>query len=338
MRRAAGIEAGGRLVEEEELRVADERDAEVEPALLPARQGLHPRAGLLLEADELDHLVDIAGLRVVPGEHPVYLTHRQRRRHVRRLQDDPDPLAQRRAAMLGVDAEHRHVAAVAGAVPLENLDRRRLTGAVRPEQAEHLALLDGEADAADGFDLAVALAQLAHRKSRNGAHPVSSSSAMPATGNPGSRPSTASAISEQSGWWPTVAIGPALVGERGDQGRSSRARHERLLDAHRRSGLPRDLGPGLPGAEKRAREDEPRRFRESGKPRTESLRLLDSLGGQLAQLVRLPGHGLGMPAEVDAHDRRIGVTHDSSVCNGFPPDETGLLGEPMRRQDAKSQR
>ena len=54
------VEAGGRLVEEEELRVADERDAEVEPALLPARQRLHPRARLLLETDERDHLVDVA--------------------------------------------------------------------------------------------------------------------------------------------------------------------------------------------------------------------------------------------------------------------------------------
>ena len=45
-----------------------------------------------------------------------------------------------------------------------------------------------------------------------------------------------------------------------------------------------------------------------GKPRPESPCLLDSLGGQLAQLVRLPGRGLGMPAEVDAHGRRIGAT------------------------------
>ena len=57
---------------------------------------------------------------------------------------------------------------------------------------------------------------------------------------------------------------------------------------------------------------EPLGFRESGKSRPESFRLLDSLGGQLAQLVRLPGHGLGMPAEVDAHDRRIGVTRAPS--------------------------
>ena len=106
------------------------------------------------------------GLVVVAGEHLVHLADGQRGGQVGRLEHDPDPLAQRRAAVLRIDAEHRHVAAVAGAVALEDLDRRRLAGAVRPEQAEHLALLDGEADAGDGIDLAVALAQLAHRKSR----------------------------------------------------------------------------------------------------------------------------------------------------------------------------
>ena len=57
------VEAGGRLVEEDEVGIADERDAEIEPSLLPARERLHPRVRLLLEPDERDHLVDVARSR-----------------------------------------------------------------------------------------------------------------------------------------------------------------------------------------------------------------------------------------------------------------------------------
>ncbi len=62
-------------------------------------------------------------------------------------------------ALAGVVAEHRDLAAAARAVALEDLDGRRLAGAVRAEQAEHLAALHGDVDAAHGLELAVALAQ-----------------------------------------------------------------------------------------------------------------------------------------------------------------------------------
>ena len=51
------VEAGRRLVEEDELGVADEREGEVEPPELAARERAHARVALLGEADELDHLV-----------------------------------------------------------------------------------------------------------------------------------------------------------------------------------------------------------------------------------------------------------------------------------------
>ena len=86
----------------------------------------------------------------------------------------------------------------------------------------------------------------------------------------------------------------------------------------------RDLGARLAGAEERARQDEPRWCRQSGEPRPESPCLLDSLGGQLAQLVRLPGRRLGMPAEVDAHADRIGGTRARLRCNAAPSAETTI--------------
>jgi len=47
---------------------------------------------------------------------------------------------------LRVDAEHLDGAAVAVAVALEDLDRRRLAGTVRPQQPEDLSRLDREVD------------------------------------------------------------------------------------------------------------------------------------------------------------------------------------------------
>src|SRR5205807_10390573 len=137
-----GVETGGRLVEEDQLRVADERHAEVEPPLLAARQGRHARAALLVETDEPDHLVDVARPAVVAGEHAVDLRDGQVLEQLRLLQDDPDPLAELAARPRGVEAEHAHGAGVRSAAALEELDGRRLAGAARPAPPEHLAPAD----------------------------------------------------------------------------------------------------------------------------------------------------------------------------------------------------
>ena len=145
---ARRVEAGRRLVEEDELGVADERDAEVEPALLAARERLHPRVALLVQADEVDHLVDVARPLVVAGEHPVDLAHVSTGQSSRLLEHDADPLAERALGRARVEAEHADLARVALPVALEDLDRRRLAGAVRAEQAEDLADGHLEVDAA----------------------------------------------------------------------------------------------------------------------------------------------------------------------------------------------
>jgi hypothetical protein len=51
-----GVEAGGRLVEEDQLGVARDAERQVQPAALAARQRGDPRAGLLTEPDEVDDL------------------------------------------------------------------------------------------------------------------------------------------------------------------------------------------------------------------------------------------------------------------------------------------
>src|SRR5258705_108750 len=139
------------LVEEDEIRIAHERDAEVEASLLPARKRLDACIALFVEPDECDHLVDLARVLVVPREHPVRLPDCQIWPELGLLQHDADALAERGGGTLRVEAEDIDVPTVPCAVTLEDLDRRRLPGSVRGEQAEDLTLLDLEADSADGL-------------------------------------------------------------------------------------------------------------------------------------------------------------------------------------------
>ena len=111
---------------------------------------------------------------VEAGEQRKRLAHREQRVELARLQHETEPIAPRARRRRGIDAEHGDVAAGPRAVALEDLDRRGLARAVRPEKAEHLAGRDLEVDAAHGFDRAVTHAEVAHLD--RGTH--SSASAM----------------------------------------------------------------------------------------------------------------------------------------------------------------
>ena len=133
------IEARRRLVEEDQLGIADKREADVQAAALAARQAPRALVGLLLQAHERDDLRDRSWPRVVGRPQLERLAHREVGLRAALLQDHPDPRAPGAIAAGGVDAEHAHVAAVAPAKALEDLDRRRLPGAVGPEEGEDLA-------------------------------------------------------------------------------------------------------------------------------------------------------------------------------------------------------
>ena len=76
---AAGgrVEAGGRLVQEDELWVADEGEREVEAAPLAAGESARERARPGGEADQFDGLVDVARRTVEPGVEGQALAHGQ---------------------------------------------------------------------------------------------------------------------------------------------------------------------------------------------------------------------------------------------------------------------
>src|SRR6185369_14939298 len=126
-------------VQEDELRIPDEREREVEATQLSPRERAHARFALLTETDELDHLAHVSRPLVVAGEELEDLPDGEEGIHGRGLEDDADarPKVAARAGRIG--SEHLHRALVSVPVALEDLDGGRLAGAVRPEEGEHLA-------------------------------------------------------------------------------------------------------------------------------------------------------------------------------------------------------
>jgi hypothetical protein len=156
----ARVEAGGGLVEEQHLGVADQAEREVEAPLLPARERAHARVALVGELDQLQQLVHGARALVPAAVHLEHLGHGELGLEPAGLQHDAEAVAQRALAAGGVGAEHAHRAGVGQAVALEDLDRRGLARAVGAEEAEHLAGGDVEADAADGLRAVVGLVEV----------------------------------------------------------------------------------------------------------------------------------------------------------------------------------
>ena len=151
------IESCRRLVQEQQLWAAHDAEADIQPPLLPAGEGLHPGIGLLRQADQLDHLVNRARRRVVTRVAGQRLAHRQVRLHRQLLQHDPDPGPQPppRPPCSRVNPEHLNPASIPGPEPLENLNRRRLPRAIGPQQGEYLAPRDLKVHARHGTDRAV---------------------------------------------------------------------------------------------------------------------------------------------------------------------------------------
>src|SRR5262249_23480054 len=155
-------ETGGGLVEEQQLRIADERAADRQPLLLPARELADPACPLRLELDEAQHLVDRAPARVERSKKRQGLGDRELLAQLRLLQLDSEARAKRAVAALAPSlAEHLDVAFVGQRESLENLDRGRLAGAVGTEQAEALAPAHVEIEPRDCHDVSVAFHETA---------------------------------------------------------------------------------------------------------------------------------------------------------------------------------
>ena len=166
------IEAGGGLVEEQDLGLVNEPEGDVEAPALASRIGRDLPIGEFGEVEHrgelfrpLAHGVEIPSVEaaledeVLPaGRHVVGAT---------RLADVADPLTHLLRLARDVGAGHARRARVDGQQRREHPERRRLSGSVRSEEAEDLAPTDLEADALDRFDgsfpAAEALAKILRR-------------------------------------------------------------------------------------------------------------------------------------------------------------------------------
>ena len=153
------VEPDGRLVEEQDLRVVQQARGQLAAHALAQREVAHGLVHEVGGAEQLAQLVDAPALgRAVEPvdrrEHPVRLAGRQ-------LEPEQRPLAEQRADPLREplpllprhDAQHPRLAAGGVEDPGEDLDRRRLPGAVRPDVGEPLAGRHVEGEGADGLDL-----------------------------------------------------------------------------------------------------------------------------------------------------------------------------------------
>ena len=134
-----------------QVRVADERQREVEPPPLAAGELARQRVALGVELDQIDQLLDAATRLVVAAVHLDQLSDGQVGLDAAGLQHDPEAFAQPSRPSGRIEAEDADATGVARAVALEDLGDRRLAGAVGAEQAEDLPLRDGEAHSADGL-------------------------------------------------------------------------------------------------------------------------------------------------------------------------------------------
>src|SRR5262249_50934755 len=162
--RGVRIETGSRLVENRDLRAFHQNFGEAEPLAHAARERADAVFGSLREANarervgdpffalafsETDQTRRVA--EVIDGGH--LIVEADGVGHV------ADPTLDRKRLARGVEAEHAHVAAGNVGKPQQHQDRRRLAGAVRPEQPEDLTATDGEGDVIDSEGVAVSLGQ-----------------------------------------------------------------------------------------------------------------------------------------------------------------------------------
>ena len=155
VRAAGGVQAGGRLVEEEDPRPVHERERQVQPALHAARVAADLAVGRVGEADALDQRVAARaalglGHALQRGLELHVLAPGQQRVQRGLLQRGADRRADGRALAHDVVPRDPRRARGGRQQGGEDQDRGRLAGAVGAQEAVDLARLDAQVDAVDG--------------------------------------------------------------------------------------------------------------------------------------------------------------------------------------------
>ena len=170
---APRVEAGGRLVEEQELRRDHEARGDVEPAPHAAGEGLDLAVGRLAEPEGGEQLVRprlrlAAAIAEEPAEEDEILVAGQVLVDRGELPGEADPAAHRVGIGDHVEPEHAGAAAVGLEQRREHAHDRGLAGAVRAQEPVDRAAADDEVDAVDGAVRPEGLDQARRRDRRGG--------------------------------------------------------------------------------------------------------------------------------------------------------------------------
>ena len=176
------LQGRGRLVEDQDVGLVEQRAGDLDQLLLAEAQRGERAVEVDVEADRLEHRLGLAahrpaverdpgGERLAAEEEVLEDVEVGEERQL--LGDDRDPLIGRLAGVaegdpLAVELERP---LIRGGAADDDLDQRRLAGAVGAEQGVHLTRVDLEIDAIEGLDTAIALGEFldgVHRRHLDG--------------------------------------------------------------------------------------------------------------------------------------------------------------------------
>ena len=171
---ADGVERRGRLVEQEQARLADERLRDPEPLLHALRHPVDTAVGGVGERHELEQAAALGGAATRARKPLVQLEHLVRAVPAREA-EELRQIAERRACGARAGARTGNLG-LAFRLPHEtdrDLHERRLAGAVRSEQPEELALADHQIDTFQSLHGPVAFLEAADGESSSHSPSVS---------------------------------------------------------------------------------------------------------------------------------------------------------------------
>jgi hypothetical protein len=155
---AGRIQAGGRLVEEQQLRVAQQRGGDAQPLAHPVRVATHLVALAAGQLHHLQRIVDpLRSVAAVVGSQHLEVLARGDVRIERGRLDEPGHSLERAHARHRVAPEEAHRPLAGADEPQHHAQRRRLAGPVGPQIAIDVAGADGEVHTGDGGQFAIAL-------------------------------------------------------------------------------------------------------------------------------------------------------------------------------------
>jgi hypothetical protein len=154
---AFDVERGGRLVEHEQVGIGDQGDREADALALTAGEFRGPAFAERRRPGEAKHLVHLERMRVERGDHSDELADAQELDQRTGLEHGADEAGLHRLGRRF--PEDGHAARVGSRQAEHHVDRRRLAGAVRPENGHGLTRVDGDIHAAHRPDIPVGLCQ-----------------------------------------------------------------------------------------------------------------------------------------------------------------------------------